>query len=45
VCAGGDHKHSLKMDPRDLLRVCEPRVAAICESSEGHSRFRDLPRV
>ena len=45
VCGGGDHKHSLKMDPRDLLRVCEPRVAAICESSDGHSRFRDLPRI
>ena len=45
VCAGGDHKHSLRMDPRDLLRVCEPRVAAICESSDGRSRFRDLPRV
>jgi prolyl-tRNA editing enzyme YbaK/EbsC (Cys-tRNA(Pro) deacylase) len=45
VCAGGDHKHALRMDPRDLLRVCEPRVASICESSEGRSRFRDLPRV
>ena len=45
VCAGGDHKHSLRMDPRDLLRVCEPRVASICESSDGRSRFRDLPRV
>jgi prolyl-tRNA editing enzyme YbaK/EbsC (Cys-tRNA(Pro) deacylase) len=32
VCAGGDHRHSLRMDPRDLLRVCEPRVAAICET-------------
>jgi Ala-tRNA(Pro) deacylase len=45
LCAGGDHRHSLRMDPRDLLRVCEPRVASICESSEGRSRFRDLPRV
>jgi Ala-tRNA(Pro) deacylase len=33
VCAGGDHRHSLRMDPRDLLRVCEPRVAAICETT------------
>jgi Ala-tRNA(Pro) deacylase len=45
VCGGGDHKHSLRMDPRDLLRVCEPRVASICESTDGRSRFRDLPRI
>lgn len=45
VCAGGDHRHTVRMDPRDLLRVCEPRVASICETPEGHSRFRDLPRV
>lgn len=45
VCAGGDHKHSLRLDPRDLVRVCEPRVASLCESSDGRSRFRDLPRI
>jgi len=45
MCAGGDHRHSLQMDPRDLIRLCEPRVAGICESSEGRSRFRDLPRI
>ena len=45
LCAGGDHRHALWVDPRDLLRVCEPRVAAICEMPEGRSRFRDLPRV
>ena len=45
LCAGGDHRHSVRVDPRDLLRVCEPRVAAICETPEGRSRFRDLPRV
>jgi Ala-tRNA(Pro) deacylase len=45
LCAGGDHRHALRLDPRDLLRVCEPRVAAICEMPEGRSRFRDLPRV
>jgi Ala-tRNA(Pro) deacylase len=43
--AGGDHQHALRMDPRDLLRVCEPRVAALCEVPEGRSRFRDLPRI
>jgi Ala-tRNA(Pro) deacylase len=45
LCAGGDHRHSLQLDPRDLLRVCEPRVASLCETPEGRSRFRDLPRV
>jgi prolyl-tRNA editing enzyme YbaK/EbsC (Cys-tRNA(Pro) deacylase) len=45
LCAGGDHRHALRIDPRDLLRVCEPRVAAICEMPEGRSRFRDLPRI
>ena len=45
LCAGGDHRHSLRMDPRDLLRLCEPRVADLCEPPNGHSRFRDLPYV
>jgi Ala-tRNA(Pro) deacylase len=45
LCTGGDHRHALRLDPRDLVRVCEPRVAAICEMPEGRSRFRDLPRV
>ena len=45
LCAGGDHRHALRIDPRDLLRVCEPRVAAICEAPDGQSRFRDLPKV
>jgi Ala-tRNA(Pro) deacylase len=45
LCAGGDHRHSLRMDPRDLLRLCEPRVANLCEPTEGRSRFRDLPYV
>jgi Ala-tRNA(Pro) deacylase len=45
VCAGGDHRHGLRLDPRDLVRVCEPRVASLCQSSEGRSRFRDLPHV
>ncbi|HEX2411493.1 MAG TPA: YbaK/EbsC family protein [Solirubrobacteraceae bacterium] len=45
LCAGGDHGHALRLDPRDLLRVCEPRVAAICETPAGAGRFRDVPRV
>jgi Ala-tRNA(Pro) deacylase len=45
VCAGGDHEHAVRIDPRDLMRVCEPRVAAITETPPGRGRFRDLPRV
>jgi Ala-tRNA(Pro) deacylase len=45
VCAGGDHRHTLRLDPRDLIRLCEPRVASVCETPEGRSRFRDLPRI
>ena len=45
LCAGGDHKHSILIDPRDLLRVSEPRVASLCETPDGHSRFRDLPHI
>jgi Ala-tRNA(Pro) deacylase len=45
LCAGGDHKHSIRIDPRDLLRVSEPRVASFCETPDGHSRFRELPRI
>jgi Ala-tRNA(Pro) deacylase len=45
LCAGGDHRHSLRLDPRDLLRLTEPRVASLCEPPEGRSRFKDLPYV
>ena len=45
LCAGGDHRHALRLDPRDLVLVCEPRVASLCETPEGRSRFRDLPRI
>ena len=34
VCAGGDHRHSLSLDPRELVRVAEPRVADVCEREE-----------
>jgi len=44
VCAGGDHRHSLTVEPRELLRIAEPRVADICRPpSEPHSRFHELP--
>ena len=46
LCAAGDHRHSLLIDPRDLLRVTEPRVADIVEhDEEGRSRYRELPHV
>ena len=45
LCAGGDHGHAIRMDPRDLMRISEPLVAAITETPPGRGRFRDLPRV
>jgi Ala-tRNA(Pro) deacylase len=31
VCAAGDHTHSVKLDPNDVVRVANARVADICE--------------
>lgn len=31
LCCGGDHRHSLLVDPQDIVRVAEPAVADICE--------------
>jgi Ala-tRNA(Pro) deacylase len=31
VCAGGEHRCSIRMEPLELLRITEPRVADICE--------------
>jgi Ala-tRNA(Pro) deacylase len=39
VCAGGEHRCSIKIAALDLLRVSEPRVAEICE----HPEERDPP--
>jgi Ala-tRNA(Pro) deacylase len=44
LCAGGDHRHGIRLDPRDLLRLAEPRVADICEH-DGDHRFADLPKL
>jgi Ala-tRNA(Pro) deacylase len=33
VCAGGDHEHSIRLDPRELVRLAEPRVGNICAHS------------
>jgi Ala-tRNA(Pro) deacylase len=31
VCAGGEHRRSVRMDALELLRITEPRLADICE--------------
>jgi prolyl-tRNA editing enzyme YbaK/EbsC (Cys-tRNA(Pro) deacylase) len=34
LCTGGDHRHSVLIDPGDLVRVCEAKVADVCEEEE-----------
>jgi Ala-tRNA(Pro) deacylase len=43
LCFAGDHRHSVLLDPRDLVRLAEPRVADICEHTTGEHRFADVP--
>jgi Ala-tRNA(Pro) deacylase len=31
LCSGGDHRHSVLVDPRDLARVTEAKVSDVCE--------------
>jgi Ala-tRNA(Pro) deacylase len=31
LCSGGDHEHGVLLDPRDLVRAAQARVADICE--------------
>jgi Ala-tRNA(Pro) deacylase len=47
VCSGGDHRHALRLDPRDLVRLAEPRVGDICVHEEPPRRkgFAELPKV
>jgi Ala-tRNA(Pro) deacylase len=47
VCPGGDHRHSLRLDPRELIRVMEPLVADICEHEPPlHDEdFYELPKI
>ena len=45
LCAAGDHRHSLLLDPRELFRLAEPRVADICEHEVPEHRFSDVPHV
>jgi Ala-tRNA(Pro) deacylase len=30
LCTGGDHRHSLRLDPHDIVRLAGARVADIC---------------
>lgn len=32
LCSGGDHEHAVLVDPRDVVRAGEARVADICET-------------
>jgi len=47
VCPGGDHRHAIRLDPRDLIRLSEPRVGDICEHDAVQHRkgFADLPKA
>jgi prolyl-tRNA editing enzyme YbaK/EbsC (Cys-tRNA(Pro) deacylase) len=31
LCAAGDHRHSVLVDPREIVRVTASRIADICE--------------
>src|ERR687896_159981 len=46
LCAGGDHRHAVRLDPRDLLRIAEPRVGDLCEHDPTPRRkdFGELPK-
>ncbi len=47
VVAGGDHRHAIRLDPRDLVRIAEPRVGDISEHDpvEHRKGFADLPHL
>lgn len=31
LCAGGDHRHSLRIDPSEIVRLANARVADLCQ--------------
>jgi Ala-tRNA(Pro) deacylase len=31
LCSGGDHRHSIVLDPRDVVRMTDAKVADVCE--------------
>jgi Ala-tRNA(Pro) deacylase len=43
VCAGGEQRRSVQIAALDLLRITEPRVAAICEDPEDREPPGKLP--
>jgi Ala-tRNA(Pro) deacylase len=47
LCAGGDHRHAIRLDPRDLVRIAEPRVGDLCEHDPLPHRkdFGELPKT
>ena len=47
VCPAGDHRHGVRLDPRDLIRIAEPRVGDLCEHPGPPRRkdFAELPHV
>lgn len=47
VCGVGDHRHAVSLDPRELLRITEPRVADICKRIPGphDTSFAELPKL
>jgi Ala-tRNA(Pro) deacylase len=46
LCAGGDHRHAVRLDPRDLVRIAEPRVGDLCKHDPLPHRkdFGELPK-
>ena len=47
LCAGGDHRHALRLDPRDLVRVVRAarRRPVRAEGGPHRKDFAELPRV
>ena len=47
LCPAGDHRHCALLDPRELIRLVEPRVGDICERVHPDRRkdFEELPHV
>jgi Ala-tRNA(Pro) deacylase len=31
LCASGDHRHSLRIDPNEIVRIADARVADLCQ--------------
>jgi Ala-tRNA(Pro) deacylase len=47
LCPGGDHRHAIRLDPRELIRLSEPRVGDVCEhdSLQHRKGFAELPKI